>query len=99
MTCFTLCSSPGPRLQVESGTEADPCSQRRASDDRVSPSSRSEAEPVLESWDRAAHQQQQVVLDWVFIRGASVSVLSETARCDLQSNITSEWQLSARRQL
>lgn len=53
-------SSSSSRLQVESSKETDPSSQRGAGHDRVSASSCPEAQPVLESWDGAAHQQQQV---------------------------------------
>lgn len=64
-----LSSSSGSRLQVEPSEEADPSSQRGAGEDRVSSSRCTEAQPLLEPWDRAAHQQQQVepnLVPWLF---------------------------------
>lgn len=53
-------SSSSPRLQTEPGPQVDSSSQRRSGDDRVPSSSCTEAQSVLESWHRAADQQQQV---------------------------------------
>lgn len=53
-------SSSGSRLQVKPSQETDPSSQGGAGEDRVSSPRCPKAQPVLEPWDRVAHQQQQV---------------------------------------
>lgn len=59
----TFCTfSSGSRLQVKPSKKIDPSRQRGTGYDRVSASCCPEAQPVLEPWDGAAHQQQQVVL-------------------------------------